>query len=544
MTREATMRRVTAICAGAILALVVAFGVLAEPWPYEPFDQEHGLGNAYGEYQNYGGSPYYHDGIDLVTPGGPVRTYSVSTATVTHLTYNDPLYSGIMIGEPVSGGQGWLFWHINSTTFQYDVGDLVPVNAYIGTTANWPVALFHHTHMNKVIGTGGYPWNWYESVENPLVLLEPRTDPDPPVFETTYEGRIFAIGRQGSSTLLDPGTLTGDVDIISRIKDIVGMPQWGLNPLMVWYRIDGAVQSVPQTLSVSFTGHIPPDNTISTIYRTQSPLGTQGNYDSRIFYFIVTNTDGDGMVESTDGAYCWQTANFDAGDYWVYVGATDAGGNATVDSMMCTVAGITNPSASVAETSHDFQSVPLDTTVTWDIRVLNGGVDPLSVREVTSTTPEFRVNRTHFFVPPGAEVPITVSFTPTAVQAYDGTIRIRTNDMLHPQINVAVQGRGLDPASAEEVVGGVRFGLRGTRALPSGLEVAYALDRSTDVTFEVFDASGRRLRGAEVRGQAPGVHSWTWNGADETGREMPDGVYFIRMRAGARVSSGSAAMVR
>jgi hypothetical protein len=226
------------------------------------------------------------------------------------------------------------------------------------------------------------------------------------------------------------------------------------------------------------------------------------------------------------------------------VGATDAGGNATVDSMMCTVAGITNPSASVAETSHDFQSVPLDTTVTWDIRVLNGGVDPLSVREVTSTTPEFRVNRTHFFVPPGAEVPITVSFTPTAVQAYDGTIRIRTNDMLHPQINVAVQGRGLDPASAEEVVGGVRFGLRGTRALPSGLEVAYALDRSTDVTFEVFDASGRRLRGAEVRGQAPGVHSWTWNGADETGREMPDGVYFIRMRAGARVSSGSAAMVR
>ena len=97
----------------------------ALPWPYSPFDQAHGLGNAYEEYQDYGGGGYYHDGIDLVTPSGPVAVYSVSAGTLTHLTYNDPLYSGLMVGEPVAGGAGWLYWHIDSATMQFDVGDPV-----------------------------------------------------------------------------------------------------------------------------------------------------------------------------------------------------------------------------------------------------------------------------------------------------------------------------------------------------------------------------------------------------------------------------------
>ena len=119
--------RTPAIFICALLTLAFSSPADAEPWPYMPFDQTHGLGNHFGEYQNYGGGGYYHDGIDLVTPAGPVATYSVSTGTLTHITINQPLYSGIMIGQPVSGGQGWLYWHINSTTFQFDVGDQVRV---------------------------------------------------------------------------------------------------------------------------------------------------------------------------------------------------------------------------------------------------------------------------------------------------------------------------------------------------------------------------------------------------------------------------------
>ncbi len=140
-----------------------------------------------------------------------------------------------------------------------------------------------------------------------------------------------------------------------------------------------------------------------------------------------------------------QTGGFSAGDYWVFARALDIGGNVTSDSMMCTVAGATSPVAVVPELSHDFGGLPVGAEASWDIVVRNTGADPLSVREVTSSDPAFRVNRSHFFVPPGGEVPITVRFLPGAVQSYSGTIRIRTNDLLHPQFNVTAQGSGSIP---------------------------------------------------------------------------------------------------
>ena len=212
--------------------------------------------------------------------------------------------------------------------------------------------------------------------------------------------------------------------------------------------------------------------------------------------------------------------------------------------MMCTVAGATAPVAVVPEVSHDFGGLPVGAEASWDIVVRNTGTDPLSVREVTSSDPAFRVNRSHFFVPPGGEVPITVRFSPGAVQAYSGTIRIRTNDLLHTLFNVTVQGSGLDPAAATDADGAVRFGVRGTRAAPEGLAVVYALDRTGDATLEVFDPAGRRLRTVEMRGAAPGLHTWIWNASDENGRAVPSGVYFVRLRSGQRTSSGSGAILR
>lgn len=529
----------------AILVLAAASLAGAEPWPYLPFDQTHGVGNHYGEYQNYGGSAYYHDGIDLVTPSGPTDTYSVSDGTITHLAYSDPLYSGIMIGEPISGGEGWLYWHINSTTFQYDIGDQVQTNDYIGTTAYWTVYSFHHVHFNKVRGTSGYPWGWYESIENPLLLMQPNDDPDPPVFETTYNGQKFAFRRDGQSTVLDAMALSGNVDIVSRIKDIVGMSQWGLNPWRIDYWIDGATQSVAPTRTVDFSGHIPPDATVGVIYSTQSPLQTRGNYDQRIFYFILTNTDGDGFVESGDASYHWPTGSFAPGDYWVYARASDIGGNVVTDSMLCVVAGTVSPDISLPETSHDFGDVAQGQTATWDLVVRNLGTTHLSIREVTSSNFVFQVNRSHFFVPPGGEVPITVSFTPPMQIAYLGTITIKTNDADEPLLQVSLSGRGVSPAAAEEGAGAAGFAFLGARALTGGgLALRYSLDRPGAVEMEIYDAAGREVRGASIPGAAAGVQSWSWDGRDGAGRAMPSGVYFVRIRSFDRSVTGSGVLLR
>ncbi len=529
-------------------ALFLAFATLVQavPWPYQPFDQTHGVGNHYGEFQNYGGSPYYHDGIDLVTPAGPEETYSVSDGTLTHATYNDPLYSGLMIGEPVSGGEGWLYWHISSGTFQYDIGDPVAVNAYIGTTANWPVSSFHHCHFNKVIGTGGYPWGWYEAIDNPLIEMVPNDDPDPPVFETTYNGQKFAFRPDGQATILDAMNLSGNVDIVSRIKDIVGMPQWGLNPWRIDYWIEGATQSVAPTRTVDFSGHIPPDPTVSVIYSTQSPLATRGNYDQRIFYFILTNTDGDGFVESTDAAYSWPTGLFPAGDYWVYARAEDIGGNVVTDSMLCAIAGAIDPDVELPETSHDFGDVPQGDTATWDLIVRNLGTTHLSIREVTSSNIAFQVNRSHFFVPPGGEVAITVSFTPAMQIAYLGSITIKTNDADEPQLVVTLQGRGADPAAVGDGVEAARFAFLGARpTIDGGLAMRYSLDRAGAVDLTIYDAAGREIQKESGRAGVAGPQAWTWDGRDAQGRAMPSGVYFLRIRAeGGRSATGSGVLLR
>jgi flagellar hook assembly protein FlgD len=70
--------------------------------------------------------------------------------------------------------------------------------------------------------------------------------------------------------------------------------------------------------------------------------------------------------------------------------------------------------------------------------------------------------------------------------------------------------------------------MRGTARIP--FQVAHA----GPVSLNVVDASGRVVR-ALVRGErAPGRYNVTWDRSDNSGRLMPEGVYFLRFEAGAR----------
>ncbi|GEM_PF-1290221 len=70
--------------------------------------------------------------------------------------------------------------------------------------------------------------------------------------------------------------------------------------------------------------------------------------------------------------------------------------------------------------------------------------------------------------------------------------------------------------------------MRGTARIP--FQVAHA----GPVSLNVVDVSGRVVR-ALVRGErAPGRYNVTWDRSDNSGRMMPEGVYFLRFEAGAR----------
>lgn len=56
--------------------------------------------------------------------------------------------------------------------------------------------------------------------------------------------------------------------------------------------------------------------------------------------------------------------------------------------------------------------------------------------------------------------------------------------------------------------------------------IEYTLNESTDVTIEVFDISGRRIKRKNISNQPPGIHNQTLDGSN-----FASGIYFVRLQA-------------
>jgi hypothetical protein len=73
------------------------------------------------------------------------------------------------------------------------------------------------------------------------------------------------------------------------------------------------------------------------VFQEDEVCYSQGDYDYRDFYFIVTNTDQDSVIEASDKNYAWRTGEFPNGAYWVKVTAFDRYGHSGSDSMQVQV---------------------------------------------------------------------------------------------------------------------------------------------------------------------------------------------------------------
>ncbi|MBS4016154.1 MAG: hypothetical protein KGZ86_06975 [Candidatus Latescibacteria bacterium] len=322
------------------------------PWPLAPTDSLHPIGNSWAEFQNYGGSSYYHPGVDILSPEIPnVPVYAVKRGYIkAWLSTGNYLYWRFAIADSslsyTDSCNAYLYAHIDSALYHKDIGDTVQVGELIGYLVYWPVDSihFHHIHFAKIRDRGA-TWtaaDW-AFVFNPLISLSPNQDTISPRFENALTNQKFAFTRNNTSTYLSSSNLNGDVDIIAKIHDkfsvSTGDTIWDrLTPLKIEYEIIGQTVSQPKKLSFIFDKVIPPSNTVNVVYKSDNTCRTRGNYDYRDYFFIVTNTDGDSIVETTDAAFSWQTNNFPNGDYWVKIYASDASDNVSVCSMQVTVA--------------------------------------------------------------------------------------------------------------------------------------------------------------------------------------------------------------
>ena len=325
------------------LALILTFAAAPAEgirWPFGSGDESLPLGNNYGEYQSYGGSPYLHPGIDIMQLAG-TPVYAVKAGVVKAvLTISGDYHWRVAVGDSAGSDwcDGWLYAHLDRYTIPVQVGDTVEVGDYLGDLVWWPVAAFHHLHFVKIRNQGESWWSDWKFIANPLDELTPIDEPDVPVIEDARDGAKFAFCYNNTHLYFDPGTpVSGPVDIVSKIYDKTFHSYWRMIPYRIEYSIFNDSVSYGPVLSFIFTDTLYWDQNVQVIFQEDEICQTRGDYDYRDFYFIVTNTDGDSVIEPSDWLIGWNTEEFPNATYWVKVAASDRYGNEISDSMQVEV---------------------------------------------------------------------------------------------------------------------------------------------------------------------------------------------------------------
>ncbi|MBC8205376.1 MAG: T9SS type A sorting domain-containing protein [FCB group bacterium] len=529
----------------AILSAVTLSSAQTIPWFYEPTNQAHPLGNNYMEFQDYSGgySSYYHDGIDAMSGYGGRNVFSVSDGVLNHIT-TGTMYGGLMIGQRVSNGEGWLYWHIPSNSMQFGIGDSVYTGDYIGDVANWSVYSFHHVHFNKIHGTGGYPWNWYTSIDNPLNFMDPIDDRDAPYFQDAVTGQKFAFCQNNTSVYLPPNSLFGQIDIIANIGDIIGDPDWPENPFEIWYWINGPV-SIDPICSFIATGLCPGDNTINVCYQEDNTCLTQGNYTARNYYFNLTNTDGDSIIESTDTGNAWNTDLMSAGDYWIYVEAKDRFGNTTLDSMMVTLSG--GPELSITMTPENPPIVipAAGSSFSYTVTIENTGGSPASydawimVELPNGSLYGPVLQRNNMFLAAGGSLSRTLTQNVPG-QAPEGDYQYIGRIGDYPSVIMEESSFGFSKSGLltsagsqwnlsgwnDDAVNPVKYDLMRISPNPFNpeTEISFYLSEPGRLSLTVYNTLGRRIATLAEGYFNPGDYSYNWDAAG-----LSSGIYLVTL---------------
>jgi hypothetical protein len=79
---------------------------------------------------------------------------------------------------------------------------------------------------------------------------------------------------------------------------------------------------------------------------------------------------------------------------------------------------------------------------------------------------------------------------------------------------------------------------------PGGCLLRFSLATSREGALVVFDASGRKVRTLASRGFASGLQTFPWDGRDDAGRAMPQGLYFAHLLLNDGVQMRRIALLR
>lgn len=318
-------------------------------WPFSPFDSMRTVWNGYEQHMGDGSSTwsYLHQGLDLITPvAEPV--FAVDSGFVKCvLTLGGSAYwrTAISAEQTADTSVAWLYAHLDPASIVFAEGDTVAAHDFLGEIVWW-AGDWGHIHFVE-IRDHGLVWEYADDewgiTGNPLTRLDPLPDDTPPVFQEVLDGRRFAFCRNGTDVYLEPDALSGDVDVVVNVVDQVGPSEWLQPPHSVhWWLRDLARDSLVVAPRLAHVlDHAYPfyaSNSFvpwaTVLYRRDGTLfpGTwmdpQRRYD-----LVLTNSDGDSLLEESDEALALSTAAWPDGPYRLVAEAADAAGNLARDSL-------------------------------------------------------------------------------------------------------------------------------------------------------------------------------------------------------------------
>ena len=203
-----------------------------------------------------------------------------------------------------------------------------------------------------------------------------------------------------------------------------------------------------------------------------------------------------------------------------------------ISSFFGTATHSLSPEIAVSPASIDMGIVGFNLTAEAYIAVANTGDDTLDVTSITSTDPDFGVDKAAMTLVPEDYTYIRVTYVTGSVEATDSTdIVISSNDSDESPITVPVVIEVADVSGVDEAQDGVA-GLRLHRNRPNPFShrttIAFTLDRAADIELSIYDVEGK-LVATLVNGEVP---AGQYTSEFFTG-SLPSGVYYCRLRAGA-----------
>jgi hypothetical protein len=198
----------------------------------------------------------------------------------------------------------------------------------------------------------------------------------------------------------------------------------------------------------------------------------------------------------------------------------------------------------VAPAEIDLGTIGFSTTAYYFIAVVNTGNDTLEVSSISSTDPDFDVDRSSLIVPPEAYDYVKVSYTSAAVELSDSTdIIILSNDTDEASVAVPVTVSVLEAAAIAEVED-MSAGLRLYRNHPNPFSTRTAFEfqvgSPTTVDLALYDVKGQLvtwiLRSEPV---TSGKHTVLFDAG-----HLPSGMYYCLLEAGGESRTGHILILR